>query len=212
MVSLLDGPAAGQWRRVVQAIDSTAYLVDAAIPQGNRNRVDLDGRSWGRRSRRTGSMLRGGQWSTPLVLAGNQFGARVIKNHFLGGEFAFALMAFPTETPVMWGWSHTPYPGGRDRRATSSKTPRKGGSGSAARRAAHQDEPGPGLHDGQAKRQRRPLVGRLSESCGCNGFERDPAGDHAGLCAVARRGRAGRDGARTTGWKHPQGGRPRGRS
>jgi hypothetical protein len=46
------------------------------------------------------------------VLAGNHFGARVIKNHFLGGEFAFSLLAFPTETPVMWGWSHTPFLGG----------------------------------------------------------------------------------------------------
>ena len=111
VVSLLNGPAAGQWRRVVQAIDSTAYLVDAAIPPSTEavsistafvnqtyegNRIDV----------------RGGRRSTPLVLAGNHFGARVIKNHFLGGEFAFRLTAFPTETPVMWGWSHTPYLGG----------------------------------------------------------------------------------------------------
>jgi hypothetical protein len=111
VVSLLNGPAAGQWRRVVQAIDATAFLVDAAIPPGTeivsistafvnetfeKNRIDV----------------RGGHRSTPLVLAGNHFGTRVINNHFLGGDFAFCLMAFPTETPVMWGWSHTPYLGG----------------------------------------------------------------------------------------------------
>ena len=36
----------------------------------------------------------------------------MIKNHFLGGDFAFRLLAFPTETPVMWGWSHAPFLGG----------------------------------------------------------------------------------------------------
>ena len=111
VVSLLNGPAAGQWRQVVQAIDSTAYLVDAAIPAGteivsistafvretfSKNRVDV----------------RGGRRSSPLVLAGNHFGTKVIKNHFLGGEFAMRLTAFPTETPVMWGWSHAPFLGG----------------------------------------------------------------------------------------------------
>jgi hypothetical protein len=56
--------------------------------------------------------VRGGRRSSPLVLAGNHFGARVVNNHLLGGEFAFRLMACATETPVMWGWSHTPYFGG----------------------------------------------------------------------------------------------------
>jgi hypothetical protein len=111
VVSLLNGPAAGQWRRVVQAIDPTTYLLDAPIPKGtdvvsvstafvnqtySENRIDLHG----------------GRRSSPLVLAGNHFGTRVLKNHFIGGEYAFKLTAFPTETPVMWGWSHTPYLGG----------------------------------------------------------------------------------------------------
>ena len=34
MVSLLSGPAAGQYRKIAQAIDPTTYLVDAPIPKG----------------------------------------------------------------------------------------------------------------------------------------------------------------------------------
>jgi hypothetical protein len=111
VVSLLNGPAAGQWRRIVQAIDSTAYLVDAAIPPMT-DAVSISEGFVGQTYQGNRIDVRGGRRSTPLVLAGNHFGARVIKNHFLGGEFAFSLLAFPTETPVMWGWSHTPYLGG----------------------------------------------------------------------------------------------------
>jgi hypothetical protein len=111
VVSLLNGPAAGHWRRVVQAIDSTAYLVDAAIPPLTEA-VSISTGFVGQTYERNRIDVRGGRRSTPLVLAGNHFGARVIKNHFLGGEFAFRLTAFPTESPVMWGWSHTPYLGG----------------------------------------------------------------------------------------------------
>ena len=34
VVSLLNGPAAGQWRRIVQTIDPNTYLVDSPIPAG----------------------------------------------------------------------------------------------------------------------------------------------------------------------------------
>ena len=36
VVSLLQGPAAGEWRRIVQTIDATTYLVDRPIPAGTR--------------------------------------------------------------------------------------------------------------------------------------------------------------------------------
>ncbi len=111
VVSLLTGPAAGQWRRVVQAIDATSYLVDTPIPAATEvvsistgfvnetfqdNRIDLTG----------------GRRSSPLIFAGNHFGTRIIKNQLLGGEFALKLTAYATETPVMWGWSHAPFLGG----------------------------------------------------------------------------------------------------
>ena len=62
VVSLLKGPAAGQWRRIVQMIDANTYLVDPPIPAGTKwcrfprvssrevfqeNRIDIRG---GRRS------------------------------------------------------------------------------------------------------------------------------------------------------------------
>jgi hypothetical protein len=107
----LNGPAAGQWRRVVQTIDSTAYLVDTAIPSGTEV-VSISTAFVNENYQHNRIDLRGGRRSSPLVLAGNHFGTSVIKNHFIGGEYAFKLTAFPTETPVMWGWSHTPYLGG----------------------------------------------------------------------------------------------------
>ena len=95
----------------MQAIDPTAYLVDAAIPAGTET-VSISTGFVGETYEENRIDVRGGRGSCPLVLAGNHFGTRVVKNHFLGGGFAFALTAFPTETPVMWGWSHTPYLGG----------------------------------------------------------------------------------------------------
>jgi hypothetical protein len=47
-----------------------------------------------------------------MVLAGNHFGTRVVKNHLLGGAHALRFSACPTETPVTWGWSHAPFLGG----------------------------------------------------------------------------------------------------
>jgi hypothetical protein len=107
IIALLNGPAAGQWRRVAQVIDPATLLVDAAIPAGTEtvsvttgfvsevfegNRIDL----------------RGGRRSDSFVLAGNHFGTRVANNHLLGGGLAFRMMAYPTENPMMWGWSHAP--------------------------------------------------------------------------------------------------------
>ncbi len=110
-VSLLNGPAAGQWRRVAQAIESNLFLVDPPIPAGTsvvsispgfvnqvyqENRIDL----------------RGGHRSDGFVLVGNHFGTRVVGNHVLGGGTGLRLTAFPSETPSIWGWTHAPYLGG----------------------------------------------------------------------------------------------------
>ena len=53
LVSLLDGPARGQWRRIVQAIDPSTFLVEPPIPSGTEAwcRSPLD--SSGKFSRRT---------------------------------------------------------------------------------------------------------------------------------------------------------------
>jgi hypothetical protein len=111
VVSLLNGPAAGQWRRIVLGVGAGTYLVDPPIPAGTevvsivpgfvsqayeQNRIDI----------------RGGRRSFGLVLTGSAFGTRLVKNHFLGGANAFRVSAYPTEKPVFWGWSHCPYLGG----------------------------------------------------------------------------------------------------
>ncbi len=111
VISILSGPEAGHWRRVVQSINPTTFLVDEAIPRGTEaisiasgfvdevfegNRIDI----------------RGGRRSDSFVLVGNHFGTRVINNHLVGGGLAFRMTACPTEHPMIWGWSHAPFLGG----------------------------------------------------------------------------------------------------
>ncbi len=108
VISLLNGPAKGQWRRIVQTINDTTYLVDLPIPAG----TDVVSVSQGFQSEIFEDNridMRGGQRSFGLVFVGNHFGTRVVGNHILGGECAFKLTACPTETPVTWGWTHNPY-------------------------------------------------------------------------------------------------------
>ena len=91
-------------------IDPNTYLVDSPIPTGTEvvsisqgfvsevfqeNRIDI----------------RGGRRSSSFVLAGNHFGTRVIKNHLSGGGHALCVMAYPTESPMIWGWTHAPFLG-----------------------------------------------------------------------------------------------------
>src|SRR5262249_48382178 len=51
---------------------------------------------------------RGSSTALDFGLIGNQFGARVVGNHFLGGHEAFRITAAPSESPVTWGWTHAP--------------------------------------------------------------------------------------------------------
>ncbi len=110
-VSLLDGPARGQWRRVVQAIDPVTFLVEPSIPPGTET-VSISAGFVEEIFQENLIDIRRGRNSDCLVLVGNHFGTRVIRNHLLGGGHAFRLTACPTESPMMWGWSHAPYLGG----------------------------------------------------------------------------------------------------
>jgi hypothetical protein len=111
VVAILNGPAAGQWRRVLHVLDPSAYLLDQPVPKESDavsicqafvsevfegNRIDL----------------RGGKRSDGFVLPGNNFGTRIADNHVLGGGLAWRVSAYPTEHPMIWGWSHAPYLGG----------------------------------------------------------------------------------------------------
>lgn len=106
VVAVLAGPAAGEYRRVVQAIDPLTLLVDAPLPVGeyalsvavgfyrevfDNNTIDT----------------RGGSRAMTFVLNGNHFGTRVTNNKLLGGREVL-LQAAATEKPSHWGWSHAP--------------------------------------------------------------------------------------------------------
>ncbi len=95
-----------------QAIDPTAYLVDAAIPAGTET-VSISTGFVGETYQENRIDVRGGRrfdarWCSPATISERAWSRTI----FWGAEFAFRLTAFPTETPVMWGWSHTPYLGG----------------------------------------------------------------------------------------------------
>jgi hypothetical protein len=107
VVAVLDGPDAGQWRRVVQVVDARTYLLDAPLPSSvaaisiasgfvqetfQGNTVDT----------------RGSSLAANLVLSGSHYGTRVLDNRLLGGRYAIMAVSSPTEAPVMWGWSHSP--------------------------------------------------------------------------------------------------------
>ncbi|MFI5459834.1 MAG: hypothetical protein ACHRXM_30805 [Isosphaerales bacterium] len=111
VVSLLKGPAAGQWRRIVQIIDPSTFLVDPPIPAGTEV-VSISPGFVGEVFQENRIDLRGGRRSDSLCFIGNHFGTRVIRNHLLGGGHGFRMTACPTETPLIWGWSHAPFLGG----------------------------------------------------------------------------------------------------
>ena len=111
VVSLLQGPAAGEWRRIVQTIDPTTYLVDRPIP-AHTSVVSISAGFVGESFAENRIDMRGGRKVGGLVFVGNHFGTRVVKNHVLGGGEVFKLAACPSETPMIWGWTHAPYLGG----------------------------------------------------------------------------------------------------
>jgi hypothetical protein len=107
VISLLTGPAAGQYRRIVQPLDTTAYLVDQPIPAGTTT-VSISHGFVSQTYHNNVVDLRGGQRSVCLVLAGNHFGTQVTHNHFLGAAEGVSALAYASETPNIWGWSHAP--------------------------------------------------------------------------------------------------------
>lgn len=107
LVSLLSGPAAGQYRRIAQVIDSRTYLVDPPVPKGTEA-VSISRGFVNTRFERNTIDMRRGKKSSGFILAGNHFSTRIVKNHVKGGDLAIALAACPSETPVSWGWSHAP--------------------------------------------------------------------------------------------------------
>ena len=72
----------------------------------------------------------GSSTAADLVLAGNQFGVQVLNNTLIGGDRAFWITAYPSETPSIWGWTHAPVLGA----TISGNIDRELGRGGPARR------------------------------------------------------------------------------
>ena len=111
VVSLLAGPGRGQYRRIAQGIDQETYLVDPPLPRGTEV-VSISRGFVGEIFQKNRIDMRGGRKSAGMVFVGNHFGTRVISNHIQGGANSLRFTACPTETPVIWGWSHAPFLGG----------------------------------------------------------------------------------------------------
>lgn len=111
VVAILNGPAAGNWRRVAHVIDPTTLLLDEPLPSES-DRISICAGFVGQVYEGNRIDLRGGRRSDSFVLPGNHFGTRVVGNHLLGGGLGWRMIAYATESPGMWGWSHTPFLGG----------------------------------------------------------------------------------------------------
>lgn len=110
VLALLSGAQAGQWRMIAQVINPTTYLLDSPITPGVFNVSIATG--FVNESYNSNTIdARGSSVADDLVLAGNQFGAQVLNNTFLGGNHAFRISAYPSEAPNMWGWTHAPFLG-----------------------------------------------------------------------------------------------------
>jgi len=107
VVAILSGPEAGQYRRIAQAIDAQTYLMDDPLPQGSYA-ISIATGFVGETYRGNTVDARGSSVADPLVLAGDEFGTQVIGNTLMGGDEALRAVAPPTESPVLYGWSHAP--------------------------------------------------------------------------------------------------------
>ena len=107
VVSILTGTDAGKWRRIVQRIEPTIYLLDAPLPTGN----PVVSIAPGFVNEVFSSNLieaKHGRAAAGFVLAGNHFGTKLMSNRVVGAGDAFQIMASASETPNHWGWSHAP--------------------------------------------------------------------------------------------------------
>lgn len=111
VVAILDGPDAGRWYRIAQALSPTTYLMADPLPAGDYN-ISIGSGFVNQTYRNNTVDLRGSSTAAGMVLVGNHFGTEVVGNHILGGGEAIRVAAFPTERPEIWGWSHTPFLGG----------------------------------------------------------------------------------------------------
>ena len=108
VLAVLSGPSRGQWRRVAQVIDPLTLLLDSPLPtDGSLGAVSVSTGFTGLTIEGNRVDVRGSSESSPLVLAGVQFGTVVYDNTWLGGA-AVRLWSTASEQPLHWGWTQTP--------------------------------------------------------------------------------------------------------
>ena len=110
-VAILSGPMAGQWRTVTMPLGPRTFLLDRPIDTATDAISIATGFTDETFSGNTVD-TRGSHQAANLVLAGNTYGARVVKNHLLGGSESIRLVASASEDPIHWGWSRAPWLGG----------------------------------------------------------------------------------------------------
>ncbi len=109
VVAIVQGPHAGTYARVAQAIDPQTYLLAEPLPTSSVEAVSiLRGFVGERFVDNVIDARRARGYSAPLVLAGGHFGTVVEGNRIHGGVEAFRIQAPASERPVRWGWSHVP--------------------------------------------------------------------------------------------------------
>lgn len=111
VLAILSGPMAGQWRLITQALSSTSYLLDAPIDGGTKVAVSITSGFVNQSFQGNTIDARGSSVADPIVLAGNQFGVKVIGNRTFGGDQSFRITAYPSETPGDWGRTRAPFLG-----------------------------------------------------------------------------------------------------
>jgi hypothetical protein len=109
LVTIVEGPDSGRSVRVAQAVSPTRLLLAEPLRSDQSAPVVAIGPGqWGLRIEGNTIDLSRSSTSSAMVLVGYQVGTVVASNTLIGGGVALRLTAFPTEQPVMWGWSHTP--------------------------------------------------------------------------------------------------------
>jgi len=107
VVSILSGPQAGEWRRVVMPIGPNSFLLDRPVALGG-GAISISPGFVDTSFENNTIDARGSKIAMPFVLAGQHFGTKLIKNHTYGGVESFRIFASGSEVPVHWGWSHNP--------------------------------------------------------------------------------------------------------
>jgi hypothetical protein len=107
VVAILSGPLAGQWRTIAQVLSPSTYLLDSPLTPG-KFAISIATGFVNETYQGNTIDARGSSTALDFVLAGNQFGAKVVGNHWIGGKQAFLISAYPSETPNIWGWTRAP--------------------------------------------------------------------------------------------------------